>query len=505
METEIKLWSPIHFNEIWLKTDTSKLDDILPSWYRKRETLKSGSKEYEDFLNRLKRQHAIETGIVERLYELKEGITETFIKEGFVESYIQHGDTNISPTKLMDYLSDHFEAIDFIFDVVKNERPISKNFILQLHQLITKNQDASEAIDTLGRQVRVPLLKGQFKVNENNPRRNDGTKFIYCPPIHVENEIEKLIKIYNELEKKAISPIIISAWFHHAFSIIHPFQDGNGRIARLLSSLILIKHGLFPFTVKRNEKKKYIDSLELADKNKPNELVVFFSEVQKRNIETVLNLKLESFSTSSTITDIASALSQKVNNWKDSLKENRTKIVSNNRTLIFNYCNEIIENVYTELRQQISEETAGIYLEVSKPDSEKYYYFTHQIVEYANEHDYFFNRSLTRGWFKISIVLSEKRQYQIIISMHHYGYDDTTMAIGAFLEFIEPKTITPQKRKKGFERYGYKDNVITSLPLDIKPHTISIEGQIDKVKSNLQTYVRDALAIALAQIMNEIN
>lgn len=504
METVINLWKPISFSENWLKTDTSKLDDILPSWYRKREVLKSGSKEYEDFLNRLKRQHAIETGIVERLYDLKEGITETFIKEGFIESYIQHGDTNIPPLKLMGYLSDHFEAIDFIFDVVKNERPISKGFILQLHQLITKNQDYSEAIDTLGNYVRVPLLKGQFKVNENNPRRSDGTKFGYCPPVHVESEIDNLIRIYNELEAKSTSPIIISAWFHHAFSIIHPFQDGNGRIARLLASLILIKHGLFPFTVKRNEKKKYIDSLELADKNEPNELVVFFSEVQKRNIETVLNLRLESVSTSS-ITDIASALSQKVNSWKDSLKENRIKTVANNRTLIFNYCNEIIEKVYNELRQQIPEKTAGIYLEVSKPDSEKYFYFTHQIVEYAKEHDYFFNRSLTRGWFKLSVVLSEKRQYQIIISMHHYGYDDTTMAIGAFLEFIEPKTITPKNRSKGLKRTGNKDNIITSLPLDIKPHTISIEGQIDKVKHNLQIYVRDALAIALAQIMNEIN
>jgi len=504
METEINLWKPIHFDESWTQTDTSKLDDILPSWFRKREILKSGSKEYEDFLNRLKRQHAIETGIVERLYDLKEGITETFIKEGFVESYIQHGDTNISPSKLMGYLSDHFDAIDFIFDIVKNERPISKSFILQLHQLITKNQDFSEAIDSLGRQVRVPLLKGKFKVNENNPRRSDGTKFVYCPPVHVDSEIDKLLSIYTELEELSISPVIISAWFHHAFSIIHPFQDGNGRISRLLASLILIRHGLFPFTVKRNEKKRYIDSLELADSNKPNELVVFFSEVQKRNIETVLNLKLETVSTTS-ITDIASALSQKVNNWKDSLKEARTKTISDNRTLIFDYCNEIIEKVYSELRQQIPEETAGIYLEVSRPDTEKYFYFTHQIVEYAKEHDYFFNRSLTRGWFKLSVVLSEKRQYQIIISMHHYGYDDTTMAIGAFLEFIEPNTITPQNRTKGYKRTGNKDNIITSLPLDIKPHTISVEGQIDKVKHNLQTYVRDALAISLTQIMNEIN
>ncbi|MCG8320431.1 MAG: Fic family protein, partial [Cytophagales bacterium] len=393
------------------------------------------------------------------------------------ESYIQHGDTNISPSKLIGYLSDHFEAIDFIFDVVKNERPISKSFILQLHQLITKNQDYSEAIDTLGRQVRVPLLKGKFKENENNPRRSDGTKFIYCPPIQVETEIDKLISIYQKLEDDKVSPVVIAAWFHHAFSIIHPFQDGNGRLARLFASLILIRHGLFPFTVKRTEKKRYIESLEQADHGNPNELVVFFSEVQKRNIEAVLNLKLDTVSTSS-ITDIASALSQKVTNWKDSLKEARIKSINSNRELVFDYCGEIIDKVYEELRQQIPEETAGIYLEAAKPNSKKNFYFAHQIVDYAKEHDYFFNRSLPRGWYKFSIVLSEKRQYKIIISLHHYGYDDTTLAVGAFLEFIEPKSVQPKVRAKGYKRPGNRDNIITSLPLNITPHTVSLEGDV---------------------------
>ena len=55
-----------------------------------------------------------------QLYDLSEGITQTLIKEGFVESYISHNDTNISPKKLMQYLHDHFEAMDFIFDIVNN-------------------------------------------------------------------------------------------------------------------------------------------------------------------------------------------------------------------------------------------------------------------------------------------------------------------------------------------------------------------------------------------------
>lgn len=80
----IQVWKPVNFNTEWQNADTSKLDDLLPSWYRKREEMQTGGDDFEEFINRLKRQHAIETGVIEKLYDLSEGITQTFIKEGFV-------------------------------------------------------------------------------------------------------------------------------------------------------------------------------------------------------------------------------------------------------------------------------------------------------------------------------------------------------------------------------------------------------------------------------------
>jgi Fic family protein len=96
---------------------------------------------------------------------------------------------------------------------------------------------------------------------------------LYCLPEHVEAEMDNLVGFYNKAEKDEIHPLICVPWFHHAFTAIHPFQDGNGRVARLLASLILIKHGLFPFTVLREEAKvKYIDALEKADQDEPQPL-----------------------------------------------------------------------------------------------------------------------------------------------------------------------------------------------------------------------------------------
>lgn len=503
MDKQITIWQPIKFDEKWLTTNTSKLDDLAPSWFRKRDQLKEGSGEYEDFLNKLKRQHAIETGIVEKLYDLKEGITQTFIKEGFVESYLQHGDTNIPPKQLFAYLRDHFDAIDFVFDVVKQSRPITKGFILELHQLITQHQDTTDAVDSLGNIVKVDLLKGQFKKFDNNPKRADGTIFLYCPPVHVDAEIDKLILLLSELEEKKVKPIIISAWFHHAFTQIHPFQDGNGRLARLLASLILIRHGLFPFTVKGSEKKKYIDSLELADKSEPQNLVDFFCEVEKRNIEEVLNLKLDSSVSKKSLEEVADVFSQKVETWKQGLQKDRLEKINDNRNKIFNYCSKVLDEIVIELYKRISKDMAEIYLDKSYPDSEKYFWFSHQIVDYAKLHDYFFNRTLPRGWFKVAFVLSEERQYQLVISIHHYGYDDSTIAVGAFLEFIESST-NGKRKANGHSRKGQNNNLITSLPLDIKPHIISLEADIVELESNLKSFLQDTITITLGQIASEI-
>ncbi|ACV63995.1 filamentation induced by cAMP protein Fic [Desulfofarcimen acetoxidans DSM 771] len=499
-ESIVTVWRPINFNEKWLKCSISKLLNILPSWEGKREQLKKDTQEYQKFLNRLKRQHAIETGIIERLYDLKEGITETFIKEGFKEIYLQHGDTNIPQRKLMDYLHDNFEAIDFVFDVVKNNRMITKSFILELHQLITTHQDYIEAIDTLGNIISVKLLKGVFKKHDNNPRRSDGSVYLYCPPIQVESEIDKLLSIYNEMENKNNThPVILAAWFHHSFVQIHPFQDGNGRMARLLASLILIKHNLFPLIVNRKEKKIYIESLELADTGEYQPLVDLFCDIQIRNIQFSLNWKT-SYENSS-YNEIVKHFSQKILDWKLQSRENRQSLIDKNRNNIFVYTENVLNSISLDLQRQVNK-LINISLQKSYPGDYKDYYFTHQIIEYAKQHDYYFNRSFPRGWFKILFILSESRSYQLVITIHHYGYDDSTIAIGAILEFIESKP--SKKGNKGSVRKSSNNKIITALPLEIKPLTISAEIEIADLEANIKLFLEDTITITLARVANEV-
>ncbi len=485
MVDEMSIWRPIQFNEDWLKVSTVKLDNIAPSWFRKRELFKENEKEYQIFLDRLKRQQAIETGIIERLYDLKEGITETFIKEGFIEAYVQHGDTNIPKEVLINYLKDHFDAVDFIFDFVKSNRSVSKGFMLELHQLITTHQNSTDAVDGSGRYIKVPLLKGQFKKLPNNPKR-DEIKYIYCPPEQVDSEIDNLIGIYNSLEQRDTHAVIKAAFFHHALTQIHPFQDGNGRVARLMASLVLVKEGLFPFTLLRDEKREYIDSLENADDGMFQPIADLFSKTQIRNIERALNWK--TVSDDKNYKQVVDLFVSKVKKMKSEEIEKRSRVISQNRDDIFSYSLSVLKELQSGLQDSIGE-MAALALSKNSPNEKFFYYFSHQIAEYATQHKYYFNASLPRGWVKINIKISENRNYNLIVSLHHYGYEDSTLSIGAFLE----------------SKYsGKKNNEYIFVPLEIRPLLISAELPVEELKSNIRSFLQDVLSIALGHILNEI-
>ena len=104
--------------------------------------------------------------------------------------------------------------------------------------------------DPFGNRLEIVLVKGKFKEQANNPKRPDGVTHEYCPPIHVDSEMDRLLAFLNEYS--AQDPVIVSAWLHHRFAQIHPYQDGNGRVARALTSLVLLRADLLPLVVDRD-------------------------------------------------------------------------------------------------------------------------------------------------------------------------------------------------------------------------------------------------------------
>ena len=258
-----------------------ELESLCEVWAREKERI-GDDKRVKDFNTELAREWAIETGIVEGVYTLDRGITQTLIERGIDSAYIPHDATNQDPELVARIIQNHHEVLEGLFALVKSERVLSTSYIKELHAALLRNIDTVRVFDSSGRSWEAPLEKGLYKTMPNNPLRPDGTVHEYCPPEHVSSEMDRLIELHQRHANRRTRPHIEAAWLHHAFTQIHPFQDGNGRVARAIASLVFIKDGFFPLVINRDDREKYIDALESADKGDLSRLLLLFSQVQKR-------------------------------------------------------------------------------------------------------------------------------------------------------------------------------------------------------------------------------
>jgi Fic family protein len=438
--SNVKIWKPIRFDDRWLSVDTSAFDTIASSWLKYRSTISDSLDLLQPFMEQLKREHAIETGIIERLYDLDEGITETLIKEGLIDSLVQHEDTE-TPEYTMALIHDQFEALDGVFSFVKEERKLTTSFIKELHSVLTRHQEYTEAITPDGKYVRIPLLRGEYKKQPNNPRRADGTIFEYCPPLNVTEEMERLMQINADLIQKGIHVLIRAAFFHHGFSTIHPFQDGNGRVIRILVSMILIKDGYFPFTIARHERKSYILSLEGADSGEYQQLIDLISSNQIRAINNAL------------ITQKLSEIKRKL---EDDDKTEYGKLMK--------VRNDIFDNILVlQIKNFINAELLPVF-------NDRITFSVHQsgsiILPYVEEHakqaGIVFKGEISDRYITITIN-DDRNEYYLYIFLYSCGEDNKIIEIGSRVEY----SIDPAKTKY-HHKYLPKSRkmILLSLPRD---------------------------------------
>ena len=283
-------WRPIHdLPEDWQGFVDSALHRLADSWNENRARL-GAEGAIADFTERLKREWAIETGLIERVYTLTRGTTEVLIEHGLREELIPSSATDRDPALVFDMIQDHAAAVDGLFDFVKRERRLSTSYVKELHAMLLANQETASARDVFGRRVEMPLTKGDYKKRPNNPVRSDGLVHEYCPPEQVASEMDRLLAMHLEHEEREVAPEVEAAWLHHRFVQIQPFQDGNGRVARALATLVVIRAGWFPLVVTDARRPDYIDALELADAGDLQPLVRLFADIQMRAFEGAIGI-----------------------------------------------------------------------------------------------------------------------------------------------------------------------------------------------------------------------
>ena len=123
-----------------------------------------------------------------------------------------------------------------------------------------------------------------YKTQPNHVRLTDGTIHSYAPVDRVPPEMYRLLEQVRTSEFEGAHPVSQASYIHYALVVIHPFADGNGRVARALASVFFFRAHSVPFLVFANQLKSYFDALHQADLGQTRPLLTFFRD---RGIDTI--------------------------------------------------------------------------------------------------------------------------------------------------------------------------------------------------------------------------
>lgn len=186
----------------------------------------------------------------------------------------------------------HNEAINFLIEFARDEQPLTESMIRELHRLILGREPfRAEAETADGQRTSRTITPGRYKQESNHVLTRTGEMFYFASPEETGAEMQKLVEWYREEhEKGETHPVLLAAEFHYRFVRIHPFDDGNGRMARLLMNLILMQHGLPPAVIQsdREHKEQYYRVLQAADAGDIEPFVEYVAREVGRSLDIMV-------------------------------------------------------------------------------------------------------------------------------------------------------------------------------------------------------------------------
>jgi fido (protein-threonine AMPylation protein) len=152
----------------------------------------------------------------------------------------------------------HAKAIDLLYQSLQT--PLTKELIFELHSAIQTK---------IIHDIFKPIGAWKVEVNGTYAVTSDDEQlyFEYANPVHVNGLMEEVIETINNTDISTINADNVNnavkhyAKIHMAIAHIHPFFDGNGRLARLISNILLLKAGLPPLVIEKSKRREYIECL----------------------------------------------------------------------------------------------------------------------------------------------------------------------------------------------------------------------------------------------------
>ena len=175
----------------------------------------------------------------------------------------------------------HDLAIKKVFDwACDKSRQLTQTDIRNLNEIILKEPFWIDAQTTDGKPTKKRIIPGQYKEQPNHVKTASGEIYKFAEPWEVPSKMDDLLKWFNEYIDSGHSSISsFIANLHHRFIIIHPFDDGNGRVVRLWINYVLLCHGYPPIVVRDKDKENYYVALRKADTGDLESLAVYLGKL----------------------------------------------------------------------------------------------------------------------------------------------------------------------------------------------------------------------------------
>lgn len=224
------------------------------------------------------RAAAMDTGAIEGLYTVDRGFTMTVASQAFAWEHALEEKGEV----VRELFEAQLEAYELVIDAVTHKLPISEAWIRALHEKVCARQQTYRVLTDQGYQEQ-ELPKGSYKTQPNHVRLTEGSIHPYAPVDQVPSEMYRLLEQVRTPEFESAHPVTQASYIHYGFVVIHPFADGNGRVARALASVFFFRAHSIPFLVFANQRKPYFDALHQADLGRTRPLLAFFLD---RGIDT---------------------------------------------------------------------------------------------------------------------------------------------------------------------------------------------------------------------------
>ena len=495
MKGEIVRWHEIEPLST-INGDTENLlatvDTVRAAWEEHRRLVTP--EEFEEARRRTLRRHAIETGIIERLYDVSWGVTEALVAEGITRQAADR-EGGISEDTLA-VINSQLDALEMLVEAVRAERPLTTGFVKQLHAAITRNQVTYDARDRFGRLVRRPLRHGDWKEFPNDVIRADGSRLEYVPPEHVQSQMEQLLAMFAETDGR--HPVIRSAWLHHRFVCIHPFQDGNGRVARALTLMVLLRHHYAPLVVDRNQRTDYLATLDTANDGDLRPLVRLFAGLELVALKSELSTPVSRASHATGVVPVARELVSRLKERRGTENEQRATataaLAAKAQQLVVAELERLGRQIEAEFREL--DESAWVNITHAAPGDERARYWRGQIVYTANRIDVFVDLHEGTWWTAMrASALGQSLRYLVVIQKVGHG-DLGVLALTTFAEVLDDSADKPDDRRefrRAFEPTA-KDSVTMVHTNRAEDHWPEIAELIDRTLSTALKYFVDQLS-----------